>query len=58
MASLYIFLLLITSTDANGMSVTSGATAPAPPNLLMLKTWLMNRISVIGKKMKLKISEK
>lgn len=31
-------LIFITSTDDSGMSVTSGATAPAPPNLLMLKT--------------------
>jgi hypothetical protein len=34
----YSFFIIITSTDDNGMSVTSGATAPAPPNRLMLKT--------------------
>ena len=39
-----------TSTDASGMSVTSGATAPAPPNLLMLNTCskLFRRISILG----------
>ena len=36
----------ITSADDIGMSVTSGATAPAPPNLLMLNT--CKKINHIG----------
>lgn len=30
--------LLVTSRDGSGISVTLGATAPAPPSLLILKT--------------------
>lgn len=37
--NIFDFLHIVTSRDDIGMSVTRGATAPAPPNLLMLKTW-------------------
>lgn len=35
-------LIFTTSTDDIGISDTSGATAPAPPNLLMLNTCKVN----------------
>ena len=37
--TIYYTKLFCTSTDDIGMSVTSGTTAPAPPSLLMLKTY-------------------
>lgn len=46
-----IMFIFITSTDDSGMSVTSGATAPAPPNLLMLKTCKADK-ELINKKKK------